>query len=542
MEAPPKMASHSSADSEHILQLLASEEPPTGQQMLDFSVKIKASIHSTNVHEFTAMVLNNIPVFDARSPGEFALGHIPGANNLPLFSDDERASVGTLFNTSGRANAMVSGMAIVQPKLDTLVATAAAVLNGGTIMLLHCWRGGMRSCALAFLMQTRIPGLRVHVLKGGYKAFRAWQRSVYCYLPMNASYDASQDVSLSSFSSSGFSGGGGKRKRKSKQKETNARLKRAAREASASGVGIARREAAIAKARAQRGEEDAKEMAAAKIKFEKLVEDEKIKKNEWNINYKPGPTIVIIGGRTGSGKTKVLHALRDVLGEQVIDLEGTANHSGSAFGFVGHTSQPTPQQFTNMVAMEWASLDPERWVFVEDEGPNIGRVSTPVGLYRLMRASSIVLKLNVTKNVRVQVLREDYAVPEKRSEGGGEGGEGGEVEKKEEEQWLSSMIQATRTLEKRIGRVRMEAMILLLQSGNYAEFASTALEYYDDLYDRHISNEHGSANMREGMSSGSVRTAAIRVVNVVETAEKFDAVAVAQQVLMVLEGTKRGKE
>ena len=118
----------------------------------------------------------------------------------------------------------------------------------------------------------------------------------------------------------------------------------------------------------------------------------------------------------------------------------------------------------------------------------------------------------------------------------------GEVEKREEEQWLSSMIQATRTLEKRIGRVRMEAMILLLQSGNYAEFASTALEYYDDLYDRHISNEHGSANMREGISSGSVRTAAIRVVNVVETAEKFDAVAVAQQVLTVLEGTKKGKE
>ena len=199
------MASHSSADSEQILRLLASEKPPTGQMMEDFSVKIKASIHSTNVHEFIAMVLNKIPVFDARSPGEFSLGHIPGANNLPLFSDDERASVGTLFNTSGRANAMVSGMAIVQPKLDTLVATAAAALNGGTIMLLHCWRGGMRSCALAFLMQTRIPGLRVHVLKGGYRAFRTWQRSVYCYLPMNASHDASQDVSLSSFSSSSFS-------------------------------------------------------------------------------------------------------------------------------------------------------------------------------------------------------------------------------------------------------------------------------------------------------------------------------------------------
>jgi tRNA 2-selenouridine synthase len=520
----PIMESASDEESAQILRLLASDEPATGEMMEDFSQRIKASICCIDVHEFLAIARNGAPVCDARSPGEFAIGHIPGARNLPLFSDMERASVGTLFKSTGRSSAMVAGMSIVQPKLDTLVSTAAAIVaatgddDDDVVLLLHCWRGGMRSCALAFLLQSRIPGLQVRVLKDGYKAFRRWQSRVYCYLPENASYDSSYDVNNTS-----------QRKTGKKGFPIKKRMKLAAREAATSGVGIAKREAAIAKARALRGVEEAKDVAAAAAERKVEADASARAEAEWGQVFAKGPRIAIIGGPTGSGKTKVLHALRDILGEQIIDLEGLANHSGSAFGFVGHAPQPTPQQYTNIVAMRWASLDPKRWVFIEDEGPNVGRVNLPVGLYRKMRASSVVLKLDVPKDIRVQVLREDYALHEK-----GKGGAEGKVGRGETEQdlseWLNNMVLATQTLEKRIGRVRMDAMITLLRGGDSAEFASAALEYYDDLYHKHIANEHGSANM----TGNGLRAATIRTVSV--DLERFDAETVAQQVLEVMEG------
>jgi tRNA 2-selenouridine synthase len=222
-----------------------------------------------------------------------------------------------------------------------------------------------------------------------------------------------------------------------------------------------------------------------------------------------------------SGKTRVLHFLRDKLGEQIIDLEGLANHSGSAFGFVGHehAPQPTPQQYTNNVAMQWNSLDPERWVFIEDEGPNVGRVNLPVGLYRKMRAASAVLKLDIPKDIQVEVLREEYALPEKKEL----------TTDQNLSEWLCHMIEATRTLEKRIGQVRMNAMIHMLQGGHSAEFASAALEYYDDLYDKHIANEHGSANMK-GTGERAAKISTVTVDNM----KQFDAEAVARQVLASL--------
>ena len=117
----------------------------------------------------------------------------------------------------------------------------------------------------------------------------------------------------------------------------------------------------------------------------------------------------------------MLHALRDHLGQQVLDLEGLAHHNGSAFGFVGHGEQPSPQQYGNDVAMAWAGLDKSRWVFVEDEGTNVGKVSTPVGLYRKMRAAPVVLRIVLPMPLRIQasprdptycVCRPGHAVPD----------------------------------------------------------------------------------------------------------------------------------
>ena len=97
----------------------------------------------------------------------------------------------------------------------------------------------------------------------------------------------------------------------------------------------------------------------------------------------------MIGGRSGSGKTLVLRELQQ-MDQQVLDLELVANHRGSAFGAVkkqqnplqnvhlqGHFNQPTNAQFANDLAFLWESYDPDRPVFIEDEGPNVGAVQVP---------------------------------------------------------------------------------------------------------------------------------------------------------------------
>ena len=113
-------------------------------------------------------------ILDARSPAEYAQGHIPGAVSFSLFSDDERAQVGTCYKQRGKDIAIELGLTIVGPKLTQFVQTAKK-LAGDRPVRLHCWRGGMRSSSLAWLLET--AGLEVFLLEGGYKAFRQWVRS-----------------------------------------------------------------------------------------------------------------------------------------------------------------------------------------------------------------------------------------------------------------------------------------------------------------------------------------------------------------------------
>ena len=110
------------------------------------------------------------PIIDVRSPGEFAHGHIPGARNVPLFDNEERAVVGTLYKQHGRDAALLEGLRIVGPKLAGIVETARAIAPDGRIGV-HCWRGGERSASVAWLLD-KAGGFTVNVLRRGYKAFR----------------------------------------------------------------------------------------------------------------------------------------------------------------------------------------------------------------------------------------------------------------------------------------------------------------------------------------------------------------------------------
>ena len=114
---------------------------------------------------------NYIPI-DVRSPGEFHEATIPGAINIPLFTNEERAIVGTTYKQKGQKEAKWLGMEIVSPKLPSMLKEIKNLIEAGKVPLLFCWRGGMRGMSMATF--AGFSGLRVFRLTGGYRAFRQY--------------------------------------------------------------------------------------------------------------------------------------------------------------------------------------------------------------------------------------------------------------------------------------------------------------------------------------------------------------------------------
>jgi len=117
---------------------------------------------------------DRIPVIDVRSPGEFQKGHIPGAHNIPLFDDDQRARVGIAYHHSGRQEAVMEGLRIVGPRMAHMAEQALEISGNQGELILHCWRGGMRSESMAWLFDKL--GIINYVLQGGYKQYRRYGR------------------------------------------------------------------------------------------------------------------------------------------------------------------------------------------------------------------------------------------------------------------------------------------------------------------------------------------------------------------------------
>ena len=300
-----------------------------------------------------------IPVIDVRAPCEFEKGHVPGAISVPLFTDNERAEVGTLYKKAGHDEAVHRGLEIVTAKgWEKLLAPVAPHLSEDGEVLVYCFRGGMRSGSVAWLL-SQAPGLEVHTMAGGYKAFRHWSLET------------------------------------------------------------------------------------------------------WEACDRP---VTIVGGPTGSGKTDVLHRLRDDLGAQVLDLEGDANHRGSAFGSLGRDPQPTNEHYENLLALQWRSFEASRPVFIEDESHNVGKCGVPRGLWQRMRAPSAqVLRLQVPHAARVAKLVQEYGVYEP-----------------------TLLADCVRRLNKKLGNDRVAHLCRLLeetQPPGLSQVADALLEhYYDDMY------------------------------------------------------------
>lgn len=120
----------------------------------------------------------------------------------------------------------------------------------------------------------------------------------------------------------------------------------------------------------------------------------------------PEYPIVILGGMTGAGKTEYLYHLAEA-GESMVDLEGLANHKGSAFGAYGLPPQPTQQMFENLIGWQWSTLSPGQPVWIESESLRIGRLCVPDTLWARMKPAP-VLELVASMTERMERLLQEY--------------------------------------------------------------------------------------------------------------------------------------
>jgi tRNA 2-selenouridine synthase len=121
-----------------------------------------------SIHDFLRL-RHSHSVVDVRSQGEFAEGHIHGAINIPILNNEERVAVGTDYKQRGQQEAIKTGFRLVGPRLLDIINETQALTNGKEI-LVHCWRGGMRSSN--FCQFVGMAGIKSHQLEGGYKAYR----------------------------------------------------------------------------------------------------------------------------------------------------------------------------------------------------------------------------------------------------------------------------------------------------------------------------------------------------------------------------------
>jgi len=134
------------------------------------------AVKRLSISEFVSM-MEQYPILDVRSPSEYAHAHMKNAYSLPLFTDEERKVVGTAYKQQGKQPAIKLGLNYFGLKMTQVVSDVEALLASSSdptnkVVLVHCWRGGMRSAGVAWLLD--LYGYTVYTLVGGYKAYRNW--------------------------------------------------------------------------------------------------------------------------------------------------------------------------------------------------------------------------------------------------------------------------------------------------------------------------------------------------------------------------------
>jgi tRNA 2-selenouridine synthase len=304
-------------------------------------------IHRITMNDLVKMP-ERIPYADVRTPAEFDQGHMPGAFNLPLFSNEERVRVGTTYKQVGREAAILLGFDLAGPKWSGFIRQALEIAPQKQIAV-HCWRGGMRSGAMAWALD--LYGFKVYLLEGGYKNYRQW---------------------------------------------------------------VMRR-------------------------FEEAFE------------------LFVVGGMTGSGKTRTLQQL-SLLGEQVIDLEGLAQHQGSTYGTLNKLIQPSQEQFENNLADRLQRMDGGRKIWVEDESMAIGRCLVPKPFWNRIQTAPL-FDLQVCLEQRIDALVREYGSLDKEF-----------------------LVECTDRIRKRLGNERTQQAIAAIREDRMEDFIRLVLVYYDKAY------------------------------------------------------------
>jgi len=240
-------------------------------------------------------------IIDARTEDEFALDHLPGAQNWPSLNNAERIVIGTMYKHEGPFEAKKKGAGLVAANISKHIENHVLDLPKDWQPLVYCWRGGKRSGSLALILGQ--IGFKVSIIEGGYKAFRS------------AMVDALPPLAESL---------------------------------------------------------------------------------SWRV----------ICGPTGSGKTRLLHCLKEQ-GAQVLDLEGLANHRSSVLGIIPGQAQPSQKHFDTLLWDALRNMDPTKPVYVESESRKVGNLAVPESLILSMRASPCY-QLELSDEERVKLLLEDY--------------------------------------------------------------------------------------------------------------------------------------
>jgi tRNA 2-selenouridine synthase len=166
---------------------------------------------------------------------------------------------------------------------------------------------------------------------------------------------------------------------------------------------------------------------------------------------------LVVAGLTGSGKTEILRALHG-LGEQVIDLEGLANHKGSVFGGLGQPAQPSTEQFQNDLFEALHQLDPARRIWIEDESIAVGKIFLPSPFWQTMCESPLVV-VSVPREVRLKRLTEEYGSADR-----------------------DEFAKALQGITKKLGGQNYNAAIKELTLNNMSAAIDIILNYYDKAY------------------------------------------------------------
>ncbi|MFY8021327.1 MAG: tRNA 2-selenouridine(34) synthase MnmH [Bacteroidia bacterium] len=180
---------------------------------------------------------------------------------------------------------------------------------------------------------------------------------------------------------------------------------------------------------------------------------------------------LVLSGYTGSGKTEVLHFLKDN-GKQVIDLENLANHRGSAFGGLGFTRQPTQEQFENKLAHELSSLNSSDKIWIEDESRLIGNLQIPSGIYENYRKCGLYF-MDIPLEKRCGTILKDYG-----------------YFKKEE------LILSTIRIKKKLGDLRTRLAIEAIEKGELLTWVKEVLYYYDKAYNTGLKSKNNEFIIR----------------------------------------------